>query len=266
MKYLFWNTHNERINPYVEEIIAHYSCDIIALCEYSDNPMELIVNLSKKTINMFYIDTLACERIHIFGRFSPYKIEHCGDDPYYTIKKIPHESLGMHLVAFVHFPSKLHRSQEAFNSRKAEKLVIDILAAEQRWQTNKTLIVGDFNMNPFEYGIVSASCLHGVISRNVAKNNSRSILKESFSMFYNPMWNLLGDFSDPPGTYFYNNSDYVCYFWNIFDQVLLRPSLLNNFNNHSLKIITFTGANSLVSNTDGRPSVSDHLPIYFEIS
>ena len=79
-------------------------------------------------------------------------------------------------------------------------------------------------------------------------------------MFYNPMWNLLGDFQYPPGTYYYKSSQEKTEFWNIFDQVMIRPQLRNRFVDTSLKIITETETTSLVDK-----KISDHLPIVFEV-
>ena len=31
------------------------------------------------------------------------------------------------------------------------------------------------------------------------------------------------------GTFYYENAEPVCYFWNMYDQVLLRPELLEGF-------------------------------------
>ena len=56
----------------------------------------------------------------------------------------------------------------------------------------------------------------------------------------------------------------VTYYWNMFDQVLIRPSLIDCFRNDSLKILDSDGMQSLTRT--GRPeqgAASDHLPILF---
>lgn len=80
------------------------------------------------------------------------------------------------------------------------------------------------------------------------------------------MWNLLGDFQYPPGTYYYKSSQEKTEFWNIFDQVMIRPQLRNRFVDTSLKIITETETTSLVDkNRHPSKKISDHLPIVFEV-
>ena len=85
-------------------------------------------------------------------------------------------------------------------------------------------------------------------------------------MFYNPMWNFLGDFKEPYGTYYYSSSDAVNPYWNVYDQVIIRPALRQRFIDESLKILTGTNEISLLD-SEKHPDcyISDHLPIMFEI-
>jgi hypothetical protein len=82
------------------------------------------------------------------------------------------------------------------------------------------------------------------------------------------MWNHFGDDSTgPSGTYFYERGEEIEYFWNIFDQLLLRPELTRFFDPSSLKIVTQVGAKSLAAK-NGRPDKrtgSDHFPLVFEL-
>ena len=51
------------------------------------------------------------------------------------------------------------------------------------------------------------------------------------------MWKFLGNFETYPGTYFYNSSEDINYYWNIFDQVLISNELLKYFENENVEII-----------------------------
>ena len=90
----------------------------------------------------------------------------------------------------------------------------------------------------------------------------------SYPFFYNPMWGHLGDWSDrPPGSYYYERAEHVSYFWNIFDQVLIRPKLLERFRSDELRIVDQAGDISLRT-ADGRPdhdTGSDHFPLLFRL-
>jgi hypothetical protein len=124
-------------------------------------------------------------------------------------------------------------------------------------------------MNPFENGIVSATGLHGVMSRQIAERQTRIVQKRAYQFFYNPMWSLLGDSTPgPPGTYHYSQAEHKVYFWNMFDQVLIRPQLLNRFKNSDLTIVYSCGDCSFLSK-NGVPDsniASDHLPVVFSLT
>lgn len=60
----------------------------------------------------------------------------------------------------------------------------------------------------------------------------------------------------------------MLYFWNLFDQVLLRPDLMERFSNDQLEILTTAAGTSLLSE-DGRinaAAASDHLPVLFRLN
>jgi hypothetical protein len=167
-----------------------------------------------------------------------------------------------------HFPSKLYWDDD---SQAAESVVLaeEVERAEAQVGHQQTVLVGDLNMNPFESGLVSAKGLHAVMSRDVAAKGYRMVQNKSYQFFYNPMWSFFGDASiGPPGTYYYSDSSHKIFFWNMFDQVLVRPSLLNFFSNEEVRILESDGVNSLLSST-GLPNAdaaSDHLPIMFAIN
>ena len=72
----------------------------------------------------------------------------------------------------------------------------------------------------------------------------------------------------PPGTYYYSSAEDKALFWNMFDQVLVRPDLLNTFEFGNLKILTNDGSTNL-ANSQGRPDrnkASDHFPLLFRLN
>lgn len=103
------------------------------------------------------------------------------------------------------------------------------------------------------------------MSKGVALRESRRVQDRDYDFFYNPMWSHFGDSRGRPcGTHYYEKAEHVNYFWNIFDQVLLRPHLLAGFSD-DLQILTKAGDTSLLDR-NGRPNrdvASDHLPLIF---
>jgi len=56
------------------------------------------------------------------------------------------------------------------------------------------------------------------------------------------------------------------YFWNTFDQVLLRPGLLPYYDGNALTVVTRVGERDLLDGNRDRPAVSDHLPLVVKLS
>lgn len=257
MKYLFWNTrNNEEINSVLSEIIIENDISFVILAEYAASLDELLERLSLFDVHMEVYPAIGCKRITVLG--TNMCVELGPQSERYSIQILNKDQI----IGCVHLPSKLHggtlRRRLVVNS-----LVEDIRNLEIALKTDKTLIVGDFNENPYEEDFVNPDGLFAVSSYVEAKRRTRILEGKEYQMFYNPMWNLFGDFTEPYGTYFYNG-DGEC--WNIFDQVVISPSLRERFVDRNLKIVTETLSTNLLK-FNGRPNTeySDHLPIIFEL-
>ncbi len=130
----------------------------------------------------------------------------------------------------------------------------------------RTVLVGDLNMNPFDLGMVGAQALNAVMTRDLARSEGRVVAGRSYRFFYNPMWGCFGDRTPgPAGTFFYSASNPRSYYWHLFDQVLLRPALMDAL--VELRILEDDGQESLL--TDRRrprsSEASDHLPVLFRL-
>lgn len=169
------------------------------------------------------------------------------------------------IIVAVHLPSKLYKSDWDQYS-KSTRVAQQIQEVESEYEHQRTLVIGDFNMNPFEAGMISASGFHGIMTQEIAQKRSRTVDGEEKHYFYNPMWGRMGDYVDNiSGTYYYNGGGECCYFWNTFDQVLLRPDLLKYFSHQNLHIISKIGDKSLIKNNKIDSNFSDHLPIFIAL-
>lgn len=257
--YFFWNTRGKKINKLLEETIVEKKYDIVVLAEYEDNLEELLENLEEKNINMFNVSTPGCERITFL---SNRRCQTGYTNQYFTIKLFKLSQRDIKIIGAVHLPSKMH-AEDSDRRALLEVLIRKIEELESKYKTNNTILVGDFNANPFEDCMINATGVHSVSSREIAKKIKRTVNRVSYNMFYNPMWNKFGDFNEPAGTYYYRKSNVSMIFWNIFDQVIIRPQLINKFKNEDLNIITEISEVSLINKT--KIVVSDHLPIEFII-
>jgi len=253
---MFWNTHkNASINQIICEIAKEKAIDIIFLAEYQDNIHNLI-----DTLDMQPYVTLGCDRIKVIGRKKG--VEPGVQGTRYSIQIIENK----YILCAIHLPSQISSGHQERRNIVIQTILNDLQDIEKRLASKRSIILGDFNEDPYEDGCLSAVNFHGLPSLNDASKNYRIIEGQQFQMFYNPMWNLFGDFNSPPGTYYYAGSDPKCSYWHIFDQVMIRTCLKSEFVRDSLEILTKAGEKDLL-NEKGHPNkeYSDHLPIVFEI-
>jgi len=131
------------------------------------------------------------------------------------------------------------------------------------YNCDKTIVVGDLNVNPFESGCIGLGGMHALPFREVAVK-ARTFQGMVYSKFYNPTWKFFGKTEAPYTTYYYADSgNDVNFYWNAFDQVLIRPSLILAFDESKFRIIDKTKSHCLMKN--GKPNktkYSDHLPLF----
>ncbi len=175
----------------------------------------------------------------------------------------------MYLLHVVHLPSptKLEenaRSDKAVNfSRVLRKMEEGLYGKDEC----KSLVVGDFNLQPYSRGISGVYGFNATMSASKAKKRTRKVDGELKYFYFNPMWKLMGDNRLVQGTY-YSSQDQQgkSIFWYCFDQLLLRPFFIEKFNWDYFGIVERTESYSFIKNgiIDKR-QYSDHLPLRFEI-
>lgn len=262
MKYLFWNTHkNEKINSVLCDLITENGISVVVLAEYTANMNELIQLLDRNGISMQQYPTIGCDRIQLLG------VTGLDVEPHLQVDRYSIQVINSDLIlCCVHLSSQIYSDNNEKREMEIEQIVHDVTTLENEMQTKDTIIVGDFNINPYDKDCMSARYFHSVPVYEEARRETREVLGNELSMFYNPMWNFLGDFCEPYGTYYYNSSDTVNPYWNVYDQVILRPALRKRFVGSSLCIITKTAQTVLLDDKrHPQREISDHLPIMFEI-
>ena len=177
------------------------------------------------------------------------------------------------LMVSTHLHSPLGFLSADTRQEEVRTLATDIRNKETELQATKTLLLGDLNYDPYHTALIDAYYLNAVPTKSVARRGKRVLLHESVPYFYNPMWAHLSDrTSGPPGTYYRKTNNVDCRFWYLFDQVLLRPDLLDFWDDESLHILSHIGKISLLhkkgagKDTPNRNRFSDHLPITFGLS
>lgn len=270
INFLFWNLQKKPLERFITNLAHEHKVDVLMLAECSIHPSILLTSLNHiDKAQYHYSSQIGCEKIEVFTRFPRRFIKIVREDSRFTIRHLLIPTKTNILLAIAHLPSKMYFSDSS-QVMMSTKLANEIELAEKQVGHFRTVLVGDLNMNPFEDGVVSAIGLHATMSRKIAERKSRTVQSKEYIFFYNPMWNFLGDEtrSKTPGTYYFNQAEYRNFYWNTFDQVLIRPDLLPLFHIEDLQILDSDGKISFLSK-DGLPNpntVSDHLPIIFKLN
>jgi hypothetical protein len=266
--FLFWNLNGQPLTRRIARLAAEHQVDVIMLAECEIEPAVILAVLNAGGGRPYCLPPSESRKIRVVTRFTERQLVELYTDPVsrLTVRRVELENGHTFLLAIVHLPSKVNWDRED-QMMFASTLARDICEIEDEQAHQRTVLVGDLNMNPFDPGVTGAHALHGVMTRAIAGRIDRAVQGRRWRLFYNPMWGCFGDRTPgPPGTYYLRSAKPINYFWNLYDQVLIRPALMHALDD--LRILDSDGEGSLLSR-QGLPrdfDGSDHLPILFGLN
>jgi len=263
----FWNLGRRPVQDLLAALVKQHAIDVLILAESTAPPSTVLGALNRERPGYKTRPWNICTKLSVFTFFHSAFLKPTAEDDRFLICRLLLPARLEILLAMAHLSSKAY-SDEHGQLAECQLLSWQVSDAERRAGHNRTILVGDLNVNPFEVPVVGAHGLHAVMTKQVARRNTRRVQDREYRFFYNPMWKHFGERVDgPPGTYYYGSSGYVTYFWNIFDQVLVRPDLIPYFPDQELRILTSIGDFKLVG-ANGQPDRDvgpDHLPMLFKL-
>lgn len=142
--------------------------------------------------------------------------------------------------------------------RKIEQQKTKLAQSIQAFR-NRTFIIGDFNMNPYDRGMTALDAFSSVPTEaHLKAKDSKASLGKSFKKDYfliNQCWTQLSD-TITPGSHIYDNS-FELLSWRLIDQCLCSLDL-----HPYLKPIEYVTA---IGERAWSPlDISDHLPLFVE--
>jgi exonuclease III len=264
--FLFWNVAGKSIHDLIVSLTLSNQADLVVLAECTLDSNDLIRDLNRNSSEYQYAPGF-CESLLFFTKFDPRYLTLMAETTRVSIRHLRLPARKELLVVGAHLPSKMHFSDysQIFQCTELARMIEE---QEAKAGHQRTILLGDLNVNPFEAGMVASGGLHAVSTRDVASKGSRVVQGKRQTFFYNPMWRYFGDRNDSAsGTYYFEKAESVNYFWNTFDQILIRPDILDGFRTDGVRVITQIGETSLVDHR-GRPdtnNASDHLPVLLDI-
>ena len=164
------------------------------------------------------------------------------------------------LLALLHGVDPRNYDSESRQSF-AQSLATEMRFVKEQYKTNRLVILGDFNMNPYDRGMNLAAGFNAMMTRKCASPGLRRHIDVDYELYYNPMWSLFGDNTEGPAGTVYDANNQGPYGWSMFDQVVINHSIMHLF--EKVEILTHAGPFPLMNNK-GRPNAeqaSDHFPI-----
>lgn len=170
MRFLFWNTHNTKdINKILCSMIVEQKSNIVILAEYEDIIEDLLYNLDLNGVRMNVYPSVGCERITILGNTK--NVRQSRQSRYYSMQIVDDDLL----LCGVHLPSQMW-TDERTQTLAFQSVVQDIELAEKESGIDKTVVVGDFNQNPYDDGCLGAFGFHGIPVADEAQKNIKNNL------------------------------------------------------------------------------------------
>lgn len=271
MNFLFWNIKNkDTFFDLICELVKENSIGILMLAEFPEGKQENMEKLLRHQNSSYkYIKPIKEKvKVEVFTSLPKKNLYFVEDGRRFSVLKYHNNGLNKDFnLILCHLISKVNNTV-ATQTFEARNIVNSINNIENRLNNDLTIVCGDLNMNPFEDGIAGCDSFNAVMSKSIAQDVTRRVSGNDFKMFYNPMWCFFGDNGRgiAHGTIYYNPYEAVQYYWNIFDQVLIRPCVIPYFVDRYLDIITCSNTKSLLTSSHTMRSIySDHLPIKFTI-
>jgi endonuclease/exonuclease/phosphatase (EEP) superfamily protein YafD len=260
LRIVFWNVKRKNLNNFVCAIATSTNADVVILNENSVEIGETLQELRNNVSQDFYCPQADLKkRFHCFSRNPDLDLSKVHDGSRTSVRKL---QIGSHrtLLALVHGVDVRNYDAETRQS-VAQSLADDMRFVREQQNISKLVLLGDFNMNPYDRGMNLPQGMNAMMTRSCIERGSRRFLDKDYDFYYNPMWGLFGDGTAGPAGTVYDVSGQGPYGWSMFDQVVIHHSIVNLFRN--VQILTEAGTETLM-NKKGHPDAkkaSDHFPI-----
>lgn len=260
MTIIYWNTHNIQDLKIIEELLKNKKPDILFLSEFDISI--LISNISTLTnLNYEISYNPGCDKIVTIKNINIHlepSLQSTDFTVYYYKKN------DIHIIS-LHLPSQLHRHMDDLKETIREfRLEIDNEIGNSL--DTKILVIGDFNVNPYETPMIN---FDGFLASN-AKFGRKTIKRRvTKSTYYNPTWKLYAS-EKFPGTKFYNRpsgSSYDITEFHYLDQVVLSRAFLDEVKDDKIYVLEKTKNIDLINKKTNRIIKGiDHLPLVYQFN
>ena len=252
---LFWNLKRNAVEDYIIDCIVENNVDIAVFSEFDKIDFIKI----EKNLGKMYSRILAAQddgKVTLIAK-TTFSVAIVQQQNRYSIYNIQ-TAVKDYLLAAVHLEDKWHY-KPAERIETIKRLVADIEQTEELLKCSNTVVIGDFNANPYDEELLSKYAFNAVLFKKIIDKseltNPNSLKKKRF---YNPILHYISEDTEMYGS-FYHEKDYMTSYWYCLDQVLVRKSLVNNVDH--VEYLRKISTKDLLKKTVPNGKISDHLPL-----
>ncbi|MTI89034.1 MAG: hypothetical protein FH748_13840 [Balneolaceae bacterium] len=259
MNIYFWNINNS-IQSFnlAKDIVSQENESIFIVSEFWD-----IYDQINLPDSFGFVNDDIHKRVGIITN-NNFRVNFEESKKYYLITSLVFNSIKI-IICSVHFLAK--NKDPDVQKRIVEKTINEINESLNSYDSNNKIIIGDFNIEPFDDSMLNIYNFNSVSSIEHRSKLYKTYQDVDYDIYYNPFFSYHGDLSaGPPGTYFYEKETQTQP-WYIFDQALINSKFLNNIDTKECNVLEKLNGIGLTKKS-GRPKTdySDHLPIKIKIN
>ena len=260
MKVLFWNLKGNDLKSYIEKLITEHEIDVAVFAEYDAIDFHQIESDTKNAYR-HVIGIGACNKITLLIK-SSIAIKFTHEQSRYII--VNFEIAGENMImAGTHLQDRWS-TDTATRLITIRRLIQDISNVEERCGSKKTIIIGDFNANPYDDELLLADAFNAVLFKDVIKQSETcKVADNTYRRFYNPILNFISEDTKMYGS-FHNTTSANSPVWHCLDQVIVSKALCDRIIN--INYLKNAGKQSLISRIKPNSKISDHLPLLVDFS
>ena len=266
---LFWNLNRKKNTEHIISCIVENDVDIAVFAEFRE-----------KDGNSMVIETAAIEHglgdmyAWISGVEADGKVILLAKKSVGEVRKIQQDDrsryslyivntpMKSYILAAVHLEDRLSDPYSASRKKTIKRLVSEIKSNEEILRIKNTIVIGDFNANPYDEELLDKDAFNAVLFKTIIKANEfTSPEGDRIERFYNPIIHYLSESTEMYGSHYYDGSTkHWTPYWHCLDQVLVRKNLVDLI--QEIKYLKRIGDKSLL-NRAKKPNekISDHLPL-----
>ncbi len=255
IRLLFWNLAKNNNERHIVDLIRENSIDICVFAEYNNTDLKMIISELNDTF-VLHSGCGGCDKITMIAR-KDYLIEIQREQNRYTIYALSLNGK-KYILAGIHLQDSRNNNSDV-RKMTIRNLIDDIKEQERILKHANTVVVGDFNSNPFDDELVQKDSFNAVLFKELIMEKEYDTFNGSrFRRFYNPMLNCISEEDLIYGTYYFSGGIKPIY-WQFLDQVIVRKPLVNLL--ESVQIIKAINGKRLLKRIKPNSEISDHLPL-----